>query len=107
MVSKASLLGKVVVALGASQASEDDVGVDSSKCPHSLGFTFLRMEFLRIRRLAQPSFQSGGRSWGLLDLCLSSLPPRWYPHVSKTFWLPSSYKLRELDHLFVYVKPRP
>ena len=52
---------------------------------------------------------------GLSDLCLSSLPPKWYPHISKTFHLPTLCKIREREkmktisqspyhnHLFVYV----
>ena len=61
LVSKASLPSKVVVALGASQASKHDVGVDSSRWPHGLSFTSLRVESLGVRRLAQPSLQWGGR----------------------------------------------
>ena len=73
------------------------------------------MESLGVKRLAKPFLHSGGCSWGLPDLCLSSLPAKWYPHISEMFKVPSSYKLRALkdtktvsqspyhDHLFVYV----
>ena len=65
------LPGKVVVTLEAFQASMDDVKVGSSRCPHGLDLTSLRVESLGVKRLAKPSLHSSGRSWGLLDLCLS------------------------------------
>lgn len=105
-VSEVSLHGKVVVALEASQASRDGVEVSSSRSLHGLGFTSLRVESLGIRRLAQPSLHSGGRTWGFPDQCLSSLPPTWYPHILDTFHFLSTETILQSpyhDHLFVYV----
>ena len=47
-VSEASLLGKVGVALEA----KDGVEVGSSISPHDLGFTFLKVKSLGVKRLA-------------------------------------------------------
>ena len=61
-VSEALSSSKVVVALKASQASKDGVEVDSFRSFHGFSYTFLRVESLEVRRLAQPSFHSGGHS---------------------------------------------
>ena len=38
----------------------DDAKVGSSKCPYGLDFTILKVESLRVKRLAKPSFHLGG-----------------------------------------------
>ena len=106
---------RIIVSFEASQASMDGVEVVSSRCFYGHGFTTLRVESLRVRRLAKRSLLFGGRSWGLPDICLSLLPSRWYPYISKTFNLPPSYQhgvhedMESIlqspyhDHLIVYV----
>ena len=94
LISEAPLSNRALVSLDASQAFMDGVWVGFSRCPHGLCYTSLRVESLGVRRLARPSLHLGGRSWGFPNLCLSSLPPKLYPHISESFQLPSSYKLK-------------
>ena len=114
LISETPLSNRIMVAV---EASMDGAEVGSSRCPHGLGFTTLRVESLRVRRLAKPSLHSGGHFWGLPDIYLSLFPLRWLPHISETFKLPSSYKLRApkdtetvsqspyYDHLFHPILP--
>ena len=69
LISETPLLDRIVVALEASQASMDGAAISSFRCPHSLSFTTLRVESLRVKRLAKPFFHTGGYSWGLFNIC--------------------------------------
>ena len=97
LISETSLSYKILIALEASQASMDGAKVGSSRCPHDLGFTTLRVKSLGDMSLARPSLLLRGRSWGRPDLYLSPIPLRLYPHISETFKLPYSYGLRVLE----------
>ena len=52
LISETPLSDRIVVALEASQAFMDGAEVGSSKYPHGLDFTTLRVESLGVRRLA-------------------------------------------------------
>ena len=93
-VNETLLLDTIIIALKAFQTFIEGLGVGSSRCPNRLGYATLRVESLRPKSLARPSILSKGHSWGLLNLCLSSIPPQWYPHISETFTFLSSYQLR-------------
>ena len=62
IVGEISLSDKVVIALEAFQASMNGVEVSSSRCPHGLGYTTLRVDFLGTKHLARPSLLLRGCS---------------------------------------------